>query len=228
MAAQTQSRILTRTGGWIHRHACWVVIVWIAVAGGLNLAVPQLEQVVSRHSADFLPKDLPANRALEQMAADFGVPPSNGVSSIILADENGFDDDDAAYYQRLVQRLTDDRENVSYLVDLYSDELTRDIALSEDGKAVNLLLAGEGSTGSTRAHHASEAIREHIDEADRPAGLQVHFSGPTATLADLFAEIDVSLLIITGVSILLITMLLLVAYRDLVVLGREVGDTPVG
>lgn len=216
MATQAESRNLTRMGGWIHRHAWWIVVFWVVVAGGMNIAVPQLEQIVSRHSADFVPADLPANQTLEQMAADFGVPPSNAVSSVILVDDNGFSDADADYYHRLTERLTADSDNVAYLVDLYGSEVTRDIAVSPDGKAVNMLLALDGSAGSTRADHATDAVREHIDALDRPEDLQVHLSGPTATLTDLFGEIDVSLLIITVVSVLLITLMLLVVYRDLV------------
>ncbi|WP_316245467.1 MMPL family transporter [Gordonia sp. OPL2] len=216
MAASTQSRALTVAGGWIHRHAGMVLLLWIAVAAGLNLAVPQLEQTVASRSADFLPRDLPANQSLERMAADFGVPPSNAVSSVVLVDESGIDADDERYYRELLARLVSDKENVAYVLDTFGNPVTRSIALSPDGKAVTLFIASEGSVGSTRAHHSTNGIRAHIEAIGKPESLRVHYSGPTATLADLFSAIDVSLLIITGVSILLITLLLLVAYRDLV------------
>ncbi|AZG45815.1 MMPL/RND family transporter [Gordonia insulae] len=216
MAASAQSRSLTSVGRVIYRHAWWVLGFWIAVGAILNVVVPQLEQTVASRSADFLPRDLPANQSLERMAADFGVPASNAVSSVVLVDEHGIGPDDERYYHRLLARLVADKENVAYVLDTYGNPVTRDIALSPDGKAINLLVASEGSVGSTRAHHSTNGIRAHIDALPRPLSLQVHYSGPTATLADLFSAIDVSLLIITGVSILLITLLLLVAYRDLV------------
>lgn len=215
MAGTAQSTTLTRFGGWVQRHARWVVIFWVAAAGLLNVAVPQLEQVVSGHSADFPPRDLPANQNLERMADEFGVPRSNAVSSVVLANENGFSAADEKYLATLTGRLLDDPENVSYLIDMYGNPVTRDIAISEDGKAVTLLIASAGSVGSTRAHHATQAIRAQIDAIPRPDGLVVHYSGPTAMLSDLFEQIDVSLLIITAVSILLITVLLFAAYRVL-------------
>lgn len=212
--ANGTSRTFTGVGRFAHRHAWWIVGFWILLAGALNVAIPQLEVTVSQTSADFLPRSLPANQHLEDMARDFGVPPSNAVSSIVLVDENGFGPQDARYYARLVERLGDS-DDIAYLTDFYGSPVTREAAVSPDGKAVHLLVAGEGSVGSTRAHHAAQGIREVIDAADPPAGLQTYYTGPTATLADLFTAIDFSLLIITGVSILLISIIVLTVYRRL-------------
>ncbi|WP_353507203.1 MMPL family transporter [Gordonia sp. ABSL1-1] len=203
-------------GSWIHRHAAVILLGWIAVAAVLNVAIPQLEQTVSTKSADFLPRDLPANRSLERMADDFGVSRSNAVSSVVLVNENGIGKADETYYRALLSALLSDKEDVAYVLDTFGNPVTRDIALSRDGKAVNLIVAAQGSVGSTRAHHSTIGIRERIDAIDKPEGLTVHYSGPTATLSDLFAAIDVSLLIITVVSVALITLLLFAAYRDLV------------
>ena len=211
-----QSARLGAIGRFAHRRAGWVLICWIVVAGALNLAVPQIEQTVSTNSADFVPADLPANKSLEKMAADFGVPASNAVGSIVLADDNGFGPPAQAYYAKLVASLVADHDNVAYVLDTYGNPVTREIALSPDGKAITLLVASAGSAGSTRAHHATIAVRDHINSIERPSGLEVHYSGPTPTLSDLFSAIDVSLLIITAVSVLLITAMLLLAYRRLV------------
>ena len=193
-----------------------MLLGWGVLAVALNIAIPQLEHTVARHSADFLPRDAPANISLEKMARDFEVAPSNAVSSVVLVDENGFGPADEEYYRALVAKLVADHENVAYILDTYGNPVTRNVALSPDGKAVNLMVAAQGAVGSTQAHHSTVGIRAQIDALDKPAGLQVHYSGPTATPADLFSAIDVSLLIITGVSALLITLLLLAAYRDLV------------
>ena len=67
-----------------------MLLGWGVLAVALNIAIPQLEHTVARHSADFLPRDVPANISLEKMARDFEVAPSNAVSSVVLVDENGF------------------------------------------------------------------------------------------------------------------------------------------
>ncbi|GAB19461.1 hypothetical protein GOEFS_086_00310 [Gordonia effusa NBRC 100432] len=211
--AHGQSKAFASAGHWIGRYAWWIVGFWIALAAVLNVVVPQLELTVARTSADFLPSDLEANQHLEAMARDFKVPPSNGVSSIVLVNEKGISDADQQYYRNLLSRLIADKEDIAYVIDIYGNPLARDISLSPDGKAVTLMIAAQGSVGSTRAHHSTQAIRAIIDDIAKPAGLAVHYSGPTATLADLFSAMDVSLLIITLVSIALITALLFVAYR---------------
>ncbi|MFW0783639.1 RND family transporter [Gordonia sp. CPCC 206044] len=214
--AHGQSKALTALGSFVHRHAAWVLVFWIGIAGVLNVAIPQLEQTVARNSADFLPSDLPANQSLERMADDFGVSRSNAVGSIVLVADDGIGPAEEGYYRQLVTKLVDDHENVAYLLDTYGNPVTRDIAVSPDRKAINLVVAAQGSVGSTRAHHSTQGIRAQIDAVARPAGMTVHYSGPTPTLSDLFSAIDVSLLLITGVSIVLISALLFVAYRDLV------------
>ncbi|MFW0791509.1 MMPL family transporter [Gordonia sp. CPCC 205333] len=228
--AHGQSKAFTSAGRWIGRHAWWVVGFWVVVAAALNIVVPQLELTVARTSADFLPGDLAANQHLEAMARDFKVPPSNGVSSIVLVNERGISTGDEQYYQNLLSRLMADKENIAYVIDIYGNPLSRDIARSPDGKAVTLMIAAQGSVGSTRAHHSTGAIRDIINDIPKPAGLVVHYSGPTATLADLFSAMDFSLLIITLVSIALITALLFVAYRrfataaiPLIIIGITLG-----
>ncbi|WP_276113645.1 MMPL family transporter [Gordonia sp. N1V] len=205
--------VLGRIGRLTHRFAAWIVLFWVVLAAALTVTVPQLEHTVSTRSADFVPADLPANKSLEQMAKDFGVPASNAVGSVVLVSRNGFGAPEQRYYGALVRALVADKSNVAYVLDTYGNPVTRDIALSPDGKAVTVLVASAGSAGSTRAHHATIAIRDHIAALPRPDGLTVHFSGPTPTLSDLFSGIDMSLLIITGVSVLLITVMLALAYR---------------
>ena len=210
--AHGPSRTFTRLGAFTHRRAWIVVGFWVLLAAVLNLSIPQIETTVSKTSADFLPRSLPSNQHLEQMARDFGSPESNAVSSIVMVDEDGFSEEDERYYGRLVDHLLHS-DDVAYLLDFAGHPITREAAASPDGKAITLFVAAEGSVGSTRAHHAAQGIRQVIDDAEPPSTLQVDYTGPTAALADLFSAIDVSLLIITGVSIVLITLILFAVYR---------------
>lgn len=210
--AHGSSRAFARVGAFAHRHAWLVLGFWLVLAAALNVTIPQIETTVSQTSADFLPQSLPANQYLEQMSKDFDAPVSNAVSSVVLVNEDGISSADEAYYRRLVTRLIDSPD-VAYVLDFAGHPVTREAATSPDGKALTLLVAAEGSVGSTRAHHATQGIRDEIDAAEKPTGLQSYFTGPTATLADLFSAIDVSLLIITLVSVALITLILFAVYR---------------
>ncbi|MEH3154759.1 MAG: MMPL family transporter [Gordonia paraffinivorans] len=214
--AHGRSARFARFGAGMARRRWWVVVFWVLLVVGLNLAVPQLESTVAQRSAPFLPTDMPSQDALRAMSRDFGSPASTALGSIVAADDRGLDAADERWYRTLVDRLTADHENVAYVLDMDGNPATRSAARSPDGKAVHLTVAAEGDVGSTRAHHSTVAIRALVDDIPRPDGLRVHYTGPSPTLADLFSSIDLSLLIITGVSVLLITVLLVIAYRSLI------------
>src|SRR6185312_3240457 len=80
---------------------------------------------------------------------------------------------------------------------------------------INLVLAGTGDVGSTKAHKNTIEIRNQLQALPKPPGVGVYLTGPSPTLADLFSAMDFSLLIITAVSVLLITLVLLMVYRSL-------------
>lgn len=196
------------------RHAWWVLIGWLAIAGALNAGIPQLERTVAEHSAPFTPESA-ATQTLRQMSRDFGVPDSTAVGSIVLSSERTLGPADIDYYHGLVQRLLTDNHDVAYILDTFGNPGLNGLGKSPDDKALQLMLATTGDVGSTRAHQSTEHLRTLIDTIPHPADLEVNLTGPSPTLSDLFAAIDTSLLIITLVSVGLITLLLLAVYRSL-------------
>lgn len=197
------------------RHAGWVLLAWFALAGALNLAVPQLERTVAEHSAPFTPESATTD-TLREMSRDFGVPDSTAVGAVVLSADRTLGPADVDYYHRLVARLVADDDDVAYVLDTFGTPGLADLGMSPDGRAIQLMLATTGDVGSTRAHRSTEDVRALIAELPRPEGLAVNFTGPSPTLSDLFSAIDTSLLIITAVSMALITLLLLAVYRSLV------------
>lgn len=197
------------------RHAWWVLAGWLAVAGALNVGVPQLEHTVAQHSAPFTPENS-ATATLRQMSREFDVPASTAVGSVVLSSDRTLGVADIAYYHNLVQRLIADKDDVAYVLDTFSNAGLDGVGMSPDHKALQLMIATTGDVGSTRAHRSTENVRADIAALPRPDGLEVNLTGPSPTLSDLFSAIDTSLLIITVVSILLIALMLLAVYRSLV------------
>lgn len=197
------------------RSAVAVVLAWIAIAGVLNILVPQVEVTLESKSAPFVPPDLPAVAATRQMADDFRTPSTSAAGAVVITDENGLNGADRAYYAQLVRRLVADKDDVSFVIDAYGNPLTENIAVSPDQKCVTLTVAGSGDVGSTKAKQATAAIRSVISELPKPPGLTVNYTGGSPTVADLFTSIDQSLLLITGVSVALIALLVFGAYRRL-------------
>lgn len=220
MVEQRLTRAFRRLGAVTSRFAWLVLAVWILALGALNIALPQLEEVISEHSAAFIPEDNEASAALKDMADDFGDPNSSAVGYFVLADDGGFDEADRAYYDELTAHLSAMREHVAYLVDTQDSPEGREFTTSDDGKAVTLLTVLNGDNGTTEATQATDAVRDLAhDELAAPPGLQVEFSGPVATTSDQLQAVDRSMLIITGVSVVLIAITLLVAYRRLAVVA---------
>ena len=195
----------------------WVVIgFWVVLVGALNIAIPQLEQTVAERSAPFMPADIPAAQTLRQMSQAFGVPESSAIGSVLIVNEQGIGPAEEKLYGELVEALRADTGNVAYALDVFGNERLRDIALSPDGKAINVLVAGVGDVGSTEAHKNTIAIRDTIHSLPTPPSVQLYYTGPSPTLADLFSSMDFSLLIITAVSVVLIMAVLLMVYRSVV------------
>lgn len=231
MVDESLSAVFGRLGAFTARFAWLVAAVWIGALGALNAALPQLEQVIAENSAAFIPESNEASAALRDMAADFGDPDSSAVGYFVLANDSGLSAADRAYYDQLAARLSEMPEHVAYMVDTQSSPEGQELTTSADGEALTLLTVLTGDNGTTEATQATEAVRDLAhEELTAPPGLEVAFSGPAATTSDQLQAVEHAMLVITGVSVVLIALTLLVAYRRIVsvvialsVLGVSLG-----
>lgn len=198
------------------RHSWWVVGIWLIAVAALNVVAPQLEQTATEKSAAIVPSDMPSTQALVRMADDFDTPASTAVGAVVLASDSGFGEQEQKYYSELIARLLADRDHVAFVLDMYGDPATRDFAVSPDGKAVTVTVGEQGDIGTADAHRSTEAIRSTIADVAAPEGLDVHFSGPAPTVVDEFTAVDSSMVLITAVSVLLITLMLVIAFRSVI------------
>ncbi len=211
-----ESQFFGTVAGFAARHAWLVIGCWVLLLGVLNLSIPQLEVTVAEDSAPFMPAHLRAAQTLQDMSADFGVPQSSAIGSIVVVDEAGLNEADKTFAGRLIEALRADKDDVAYVLDTFSNANLRDISISPDGKAINLFVASTGKVGSAKAKANIVDVRRMVASLPKPPGVHVYYTGFAPTLADLFDEIDRSLLVITAVSIVLIGVLLLVVYRSVV------------
>ncbi|MBB4854737.1 RND superfamily putative drug exporter [Mycobacteroides chelonae] len=214
--AHSDNRALRAISQFSWRRPWLVIGSWLAVLIILNLGIPQLETTVAKHSAPFMPSNTQAAQTFQYMSERFGVPASSAIGSVVLVDEQGINEADQRVYAQLIDALRADTQNVAYMLDAYSSEDLRDIGMSPDGKAIHLALAGTGDIGTTKAHENAVHIRRIIDQLPKPEGLDIYLTGPSPILTDLFSAMDSSLVVITGVSIALITLVLLAVYRSLI------------
>ncbi|MGB6209527.1 RND family transporter [Mycobacterium sp.] len=206
--------LLAPTARFTSRYAALVVLGWIVVAAVGNLAVPQLERVVDSHARSFMPAAAPSAVAAQQSAKLFGDVPSNNLNYIVLQRDQPLQRADRRYYNSLVAALRADTKHVYSITDLWADPVTESAAQSRDGRAANLMLRLSGMLGTSQASDAVAAVRATAARLGPPPGLHVYVTGPGSTLTDEFAAIDHQMLLITGATVMVIMLLLLIVYRS--------------
>lgn len=201
------------------RGALLIVALWVLVAGLANVLIPQLEQVVDAHARSFMPADAPSVTAAARAAELFGQQPTNNFVYVVLERNQPLTQADRRFYDAVVSALGADARHVSAVTDLWSNPTTAAGAQSVDGRAVTVMVRLTGMLGTAQARDSVTSVRATLQRLSPPAGLQVHVSGPGATIVDEFAAIDRQMLAITAATIGLILVLLLVVYRSPVTAG---------
>ncbi len=196
------------------RYAILVVGLWVLVAGVANLAVPQLERVVDSHARSFMPPTAPSAVAAARAAQLFNQTPSNNFVYVVLERNQRLTPPDRQFYDALTTTLGSDRRHVYAVTDLWSQPATAAGAQSSDGRAVSVMVRLAGMLGTAQARDSVNAVRATAQQLSPPAGLEVHVTGPGATLVDEFSAIDRQMLGITAATIGLILLLLLMVYRS--------------
>ncbi|WP_297699137.1 RND family transporter [Mycobacterium sp.] len=206
-----RSGMLARLTG---RYAILVVGLWVLVAGVANLAVPQLERVVDSHARSFMPPTAPSAVAAARAAQLFNQTPSNNFVYVVLERNQRLTPPDRQFYDALTTTLGSDRRHVYAVTDLWSQPATAAGAQSSDGRAVSVMVRLAGMLGTAQARDSVNAVRATAQQLSPPAGLEVHVTGPGATIVDEFSAIDRQMLGITAATIGLILLLLLMVYRS--------------
>lgn len=196
------------------RYAVVIIGLWILAAAAANLAVPQLERVVDTHARSFMPPGAPSAEAAARAAQLFNQTPSNNFVYVVLERNQRLTQQDRQFYDALTSSLGSDQRHVYAVTDLWSQPATAASAQSSDGKAVSVMVRLAGMLGAAQARDSVDAVRATIGKLAPPAGLEVHVTGPGATIVDEFSAIDRQMLGITAATIGLILLLLLVVYRS--------------
>lgn len=206
------------------RHAGWTLALWIAVATVLNLAVPQLEEVVRRDSSAFVPSSAEAIKGFDAMERAFGSGATNSYVYLTMARGGGLTEADAAYYRDAAKRL-DALESVTAVQDLSSDPRTLASVTSHDGQSRYMVIGLSGQTGAPTGSAEVDEVRS-VAHRGVPDGLDVAVTGTSATVADTMHTIESRLLVITLVTVVLIAAILQFFYRSFVV--TAMGLTIIG
>ncbi|KAA1422108.1 RND family transporter [Nocardioides humilatus] len=190
----------------------------MALAGALNIFVPQIEEVAAKDSTAVVPEEAPSIVAVEEMGEAFGNGGANSFVVIAMERESGLTAADEKYAARLASVLTKDDKNVTFVQDIRKNPELLGALTSKDGEARYVLVGITGVTGAPSSIQQVTAVRDVAADL-APDGLDVAVTGPTATIVDLATETEHSVIRITIVSIGLIALLLWLIYRSFAVMG---------
>jgi RND superfamily putative drug exporter len=228
MAGESAGEWTEALSAFVVRHARAVIVVWIVLVGGLNVAIPQIEEVIANDSTSFIPLDSPAVVGLERMDDQFSDGKSASFVQVVGQRDGGLTDADRRYFFDLGPRLKADEKNVSFVQDIEDDDV-REALTSDDGEAMYLTVGIPGATGAPAANNQIDAVRA-VAHAQKPAGLQVAVSGSPTTIRDATHTIESSLATITIAILAAIAIIVQWLYRSvgvtlliLAVVGTALG-----
>ncbi|AKS31985.1 RND family transporter [Mycolicibacterium goodii] len=193
-----------------------VIGVWIAMAIALPLSFPSLGEMAEKHPLQILPAEAPSSVAAAKMAEAFQESGNDDLMLVALINENGLTPDDEAVYRKIVDALRADLINVVSVQDFISTPQLRPFLTSQDKTTWVLPVSLEGELGTPRAFESFNRVSDIVEHNSPDGPLQVHITGPAATVADLtVAGQQDRLPIEIAIAVLVLGVLLLV-YRSAV------------
>ncbi|MFZ0834308.1 MAG: MMPL family transporter [Mycobacterium sp.] len=193
-----------------------ILLGWIALVVMVNLIAPQLEKVGEAHAVSLAPEDAPSMQAMKRVGKDFQEFDSNSSVMIVLEGDKPLAEDAHHFYDGLIDKLEADEKHVEHVQDFWGDPLTAAGSQSADGKAAYVQLYLAGNQGEALANESVQSVRDIVASATPPPGVKVFVTGPTALSSDQHHAGDKSLKLITGLTIVVIFVMLLFVYRSIV------------
>ncbi|MCB9440209.1 MAG: RND family transporter [Mycolicibacterium sp.] len=207
---------MRRLADFVVRWPWAVIAIWIALAAALPLTVPSLGEMAQKHPLAILPADAPSSVAAQKMTDAFHESTNDNLMVVVLINEQGLQRSDEATYKKLVDALHDDMRDVVMVQDFLTTRELRTFLTSEDNKAWVVPVGMSGELGTPGAFDAFNRVSEIVNRAVAGTSMEVHITGPAATVADLTVAGDRDRMPIElAIGILVLAVLLLV-YRNVV------------
>ena len=164
----------------------WAVIgLWVALAVALPLTFPSLNEMAQKHPLAMLPGDAPSSVAARQMTEAFSEPGADDLLLVVLTDERGLSPAHEATYRKLVGALREDQHDVVMLQDFVGTPALRSFLTSKDNKSWVVPVGLAGALGTPQSYDAYNRVANIVKQTTAGSPLEVHLTGPAATVADL-------------------------------------------
>ncbi|MCX2710968.1 RND family transporter [Mycolicibacterium sp. J2] len=193
-----------------------ILLAWIAIAALSNTLVPQLEEVGWERSVGLNAADAPGILAMRHIGQVFHEFDSDSAAMLVLEGDQPLGEDAHKYYDGLVKKLQADTEHVEHVQDFWGDPLTAGGSQSKDGKAALTQLYLRGNQGEELSNESVDAVRKIVADDPPPPGLKAYITGASPLVTDNFEVGSAGTNEVTGITFLVIGIMLLFVYRSVV------------
>jgi putative drug exporter of the RND superfamily len=200
----------------IRAFALPIVLAWVALCVVVTVAVPSLEEVGQAQAVSLSPADAPSMLAAKHIGRVFEESDSDASAMVVLEGTEPLGDAAHRFYDELIEKFRADTTHIQHVQDFWGDPLTAAGAQSPDGKATYVQLNLAGDQGEGMALESIAAVRNIISSTPAPDGVDVYVTGSTALIADQQDVGDTSLRVVTGVTFLVLVLMLTAIYRSLI------------
>ncbi|TQR86912.1 RND family transporter [Mycobacterium hodleri] len=195
----------------------WAVVgVWVALLIALPLTLPSLGSMAEKHPLAILPADAPSSVTARKMTDAFHESGNDDLLLIALTNENGLSAGDEPTYRKLVDALRDDVTDVVMVQDFVNTPELRQFLTSEDKKTWVLPVGLAGELGTPQGFASYNRVADLVKLSTAGSPLDVHVTGPAATVADLTVAGQTDRLPIELAIAILVLAVLLLVYRSAV------------
>jgi putative drug exporter of the RND superfamily len=200
----------------IRRLSIPILLFWLATVAITNATVPQLEAVGRAHNVAGSPPDAPSLQAMKHIGKVFHEFESDSMAMIVLEGDKSLGTDAHRFYDTLIHRLSQDTKHVQHIQNLWGDPLTSSASQSPDGKAAYVQVYLAGDQGSALANASVDSVRDIVEHTQPPKSVKAYVTGPAPQFADQFTVGSKSTAKITGITFVVIAVMLLWVYRSVV------------
>ncbi|MCB0924515.1 MAG: RND family transporter [Mycobacterium sp.] len=204
---------MRRLAETVVRWPAMVILFWVAIAVLLPQSVPSLNDMAQKNPLAMLPGNAPSSVAAREMTKGFAETGTDDLLLVVLSDDRGLGADDEVIYRRLVNALRNDPD-VVMLQDFVETPALRTFLTSADRKAWVVPVGLSGALGTPQAYTAFSRVSEIITQITAGSPLQVHLTGPAATVADLTVAGQRDRLPIEIAIAVMVLAVLLIVYRN--------------
>ncbi|WP_418001889.1 RND family transporter [Mycobacterium sp. PDNC021] len=200
----------------IQKLALPILLIWIGIAAVTNTISPQLEIVGWERSVGQNAADAPGILAMRHIGEVFHEFDSDSAAMLVIEGDQPLGPEAHNYYDGLVKRLQADKEHVEHVQDFWGDPLTAGGSQSKDGKAALTQLYLRGNQGEAMSNISVDAVRKIVAADPPPPGIRAYITGASPLVTDNFEVGSAGTNEVTGITFLVIGIMLLFVYRSVV------------